>query len=223
MSYVAVVDYGMGNLRSVAKGFERVGCRTSVTDRPSEVMAAAGVVLPGVGAFPECMKNLRERGLVETLLEVIERGTPFLGICLGYQLLFEGSEEFGGSEGLAVVPGRVRRFSQAEGIKIPHMGWNAVRWGRPSSLFEGVPDESFFYFVHSFYPVPQDRSIVTGWTDYPAPFAASIQKGNVLGCQFHPEKSQRWGLKILGNFCHLVGTFYPSRTEEGNHDHHTCH
>ncbi|MBI4209294.1 MAG: imidazole glycerol phosphate synthase subunit HisH [Deltaproteobacteria bacterium] len=206
MSCIAVIDYGMGNLRSVAKGLERVGCQTCVTDKPSEVIAAAGVVLPGVGAFPECMKNLRERGLVEPVLEVIERGTPFLGICLGYQLLFEGSEEFGGSEGLAIIPGWVRRFSQGEGIKVPHMGWNAVRWGAPSPLFEGVPDESFFYFVHSFYPVPQDRSRVTGWTDYPDSFAASIQKGNLLGCQFHPEKSQRWGLKILENFCRLVGS-----------------
>lgn len=207
MGSIAVVDYGMGNLRSVAKALERVGCETIVTDRPADILKADGVVLPGVGAFPQSMENLRKGRWVAPLLEFIQEGRPFLGVCLGYQVLFEGSDEFGGSEGLSLIPGWVHRFSESscgDRRKVPHIGWNSVKWGHPSAIFSGIPDRSFFYFVHSYYPVPKEDQIVSGWTDYGVPFASAIQWKNVFGCQFHPEKSQTWGLKVLDNFREVV-------------------
>jgi len=201
---VAIVDYGMGNLRSAQKGFEKVGIAAVVTSDPGVVRSADAVVLPGVGAFQDCMANLREAGLVPPVLEAIEGGKPFLGICLGMQLLMTVSEEFGLHRGLDVIPGRVIRFDQESGLKVPHMGWNRVHCSGDNKLFEGVPEGSYFYFVHSYYVVPEDQSVVSGWTDYGVRFCSAVARGNLFATQFHPEKSHEHGLKILENFGKIV-------------------
>lgn len=201
---VVVVDYGMGNLRSVQKGLEKAGCRATVSSDPSEVESASGIVLPGVGAFRDCMANLTKAKLVDPVLGAIEKKKPFLGICLGMQLLLAVSEEFGTHEGLGVVPGRVIRFARNKDLKVPHMGWNRVRFSGSSPLFKEIPDASYFYFVHSYYADPDSSEVVSGWTDYGIRFCSSISTGNIFACQFHPEKSQRWGLKILENFGKIV-------------------
>jgi len=202
---VAVVDYGMGNLRSAQKGLEKAGVKAVVTGDPAMVRSADAVVLPGVGAFRDCMANLTNAGLVPPVLEAIERGKPFLGICLGMQLLMTVSEEFGVHRGLDVIPGRVVRFDMESGLKIPHMGWNRVHYSGDRSLFEGIEDGSFFYFVHSYYVVPEEESVVCGWTDYGDRFCSAIARGNLFATQFHPEKSHHHGLKVLENFGRIVG------------------
>jgi imidazole glycerol-phosphate synthase subunit HisH len=202
---ITIIDYGMGNLRSVQKGFEKVGFDAKVTDDTREVSKAERLVLPGVGAFRDCMTNLREGGFVEPILKHVESGRPFLGICLGLQLLFTESEEFGRHQGLGIVPGRVVRFPEGmrdrDGeLKVPHMGWNEIAIRRPAPIFQGIEDGSSVYFVHSYYVVPEDPEVTATETDYGLSFCSSIWKDNVMATQFHPEKSQQVGLKILKNF-----------------------
>jgi imidazole glycerol-phosphate synthase subunit HisH len=203
---IAIVDYGMGNLRSVEKGIARSGAEVRVTSVPEEILAARGVVLPGVGAFGACMENLATRGLVEPIRAVIDAGTPFLGICLGLQLLFDESEEFGPVRGLGVLPGRVVRFagSRVDGLKIPQMGWNRLSIRRATAELAGVADGEYVYFVHSYYVVPADGSLIVASTHYGVEFAAAVTWKNVFACQFHPEKSQGVGLRILENFVRRV-------------------
>jgi glutamine amidotransferase len=206
---IAIIDYGMGNLRSVQKGFQKVGHDAVVTSDPGTILNAHRVVLPGVGAFPDCMKNLGEFGLVETIHKVIGSGRPFMGICLGLQLLFEEGEEFGVHPGLGVLPGRVVRFpsfvpDNKEGIyKIPHMGWNRVNIKRRAPHLADVPEGSYFYFVHSYYVSPADPSVASTTTDYGVEFVSSVWKDNIFATQFHPEKSQELGLGILKRFGEL--------------------
>lgn len=202
---IAIIDYGMGNLRSVQKGFEKVGLDAVVTADPKVVLEADKVVLPGVGAFPDCMRNLEQGGFVEPLLKVIREGRPFLGICLGLQLLFTESEEFGIHKGLDVIPGRVVRFPEGlkeggEELKVPHMGWNQLAIRRRPPVFTGIEDGTNVYFVHSYYVKPDDESVVAATTGYGIEFCAAVWKDNVVATQFHPEKSQEKGLRILKNF-----------------------
>ncbi len=203
---IAIVDYGMGNLRSVHKGFERMGIPAGVTQDGADIRNAEGLVVPGVGAFKKAMENLGQLGLIRPIIDFIENGKPFLGICLGYQLLFEESDEFGNRPGLGIFKGRVVRFPFLPGspLKVPHMGWNALSIKKRVPALEGVREGSYFYFVHSYYPVPENPEIVATSTDYGGEFASSIAVGNLFACQFHPEKSQGMGLKILENFGRLV-------------------
>jgi len=195
---IGIVDYGMGNLESVRKAFEKVGFNSKWVRKPSDLSGCERIVLPGVGAFGRAMENLRQRRLIEPLQSVVEQGCPFLGICLGLQLLFEQSNEHGNHAGLGWVSGKVRRFSEA--LRVPHIGWNTVSQPRASVLFEGIPNDAHFYFVQSYYVVPDNSAIVVGETDYGADFASAIELGNVFGVQFHPEKSQQAGLELLANF-----------------------
>ena len=201
---IAIIDYGMGNLRSVQKGFERLGCQAEITRDVSTILAANGVVLPGVGAFSACMENLRRYGLVEPIREVVTRKKPFLGICLGFQLLFSESEEFGAQKGLGLFPGRVVGFRSDNGLKVPHMGWNSVEKKKPSPFLEGISDGDYVYFVHSFYVAPEDSSLVATTTSYGGSFVSSIATDHLFACQFHPEKSQKIGLAILANFARFA-------------------
>ena len=201
---VVVVDYGMGNLRSAQKGLEKVGVNAVITSDPAAVQSADAVVLPGVGAFQDCMANLTEAGLMAPVMDAIEQGKPFLGICLGMQLLVTISEEFGIHRGLDVIPGRVVRFDPDTRLKVPHMGWNRVHYSGDNRLFEGIEDGSFFYFVHSYYVAPEDESVVCGWTDYGERFCSAIARDNLFATQFHPEKSHNHGLKVLENFGRIV-------------------
>jgi imidazole glycerol-phosphate synthase subunit HisH len=200
---VVIVDYGMGNLRSVQKGFERVGSQAAISRDAETIRKAEHLVLPGVGAFPECMRNLERFGVVEPLLEFIESGRPFLGICLGLQLLFDESEEFGLNTGLKIVPGRVRAFSRDMGLKIPHMGWNQVMFAKDVPIFEGIDNGSYFYFVHSFYVDPEKSDDTAAESEYGIRFTCAVARDNLFAVQFHPEKSQQNGLKILKNFAAL--------------------
>jgi glutamine amidotransferase len=202
---LAIVDYGMGNLRSVQKAFARLGRAAEVTRDPERIAAAPGVVLPGVGAFGACMTNLRGLGLAEPVVHAIRAGVPFLGICLGMQLLFEESEEFGPVAGLGILPGRVVRFPAHAELKVPHMGWNQVRIARSAPQLAGIADGSYVYFVHSYYPVPTDPSVIATTTAYGSEFASSVVRDHLFACQFHPEKSQRVGLRLLENFVRVVG------------------
>ena len=201
---IAIIDYGMGNLRSVSKAFEAVGHRPVVTRDATKIKNASHVVLPGVGAFGDCMANLGRYDLVEPIRLTIQSGKPFLGICLGLQLLFTESEEFGFHKGLGIISGRVRRFRVDEregmGLKIPHMGWNQVNFQRPCPLFKGIADGAHWYFIHSYFVDPSDRQIAATTTTYGVPFVSSIWRDNVVGCQFHPEKSQTVGLQLIRNF-----------------------
>ena len=199
---IAIVDYGMGNLRSVEKAIARAGVATVVTSDPAKILGARGVVLPGVGAFGACMENLESRGLAATMREAVSSGKPFLGICLGLQLLFEESEEFGPIRGLGILPGKVVRFggSSFEGLKVPQMGWNRLRIRRSVAELEGIGDDPYVYFVHSYYVAPADPGLTVAVTEYGVEFAAAIAWKNVFACQFHPEKSQAIGLRILENF-----------------------
>ena len=199
MKNIAIIDYGMGNLHSAAKAFEKIGAAVTVTADPQMVRRADQVVLPGVGAFGDCMHNLNERGLAPVIHEVIAAGKPFLGICVGLQMLFEGSEEDPGVPGLGIFKGMVRKIV-APDLKIPHMGWNNLVLQNPSPLFAGLPDPAFVYFVHSFHAVPADPSLVTAVTDYGGPVTAAVGRGLVQAVQFHPEKSSSVGLKIIANF-----------------------
>ena len=195
---IAVIDYGMGNLKSVQKGFEKVGFDAVVSSEQEVIENASHLVLPGVGAFKDCMHNLEEKGLVEPVLKGIEKGKPFLGICLGLQLLFEKSEEFGAHKGLGLIKGKVARFPKSE-LKVPHMGWNSIKKKSDTPLLKQIDDNSYFYFVHSYYVIPEDNVTATS-TEYGFEFTSSIIKDNIFACQFHPEKSQKEGLKILKAF-----------------------
>jgi glutamine amidotransferase len=202
---IAIIDYGMGNLRSVQKGFEKVGFAAVVTSDPKVLLDAQRVVLPGVGAFRDCIRNLEEGGFVEPILKVIREGKPFLGIFLGLQLLFTESEEFGLHRGLNVIPGRVLRFPEGmqeagEKLKVPHMGWNQIAVKQAAPIFQGVEDGSNVYFVHSYYVQPEDESVVACTTRYGIDFCSAIWRDNVMATQFHPEKSQDKGLAMLKNF-----------------------
>ena len=208
MASIVIIDYGMGNLRSVQKAFEQVGCQAVVTNDPAVVARAGKLVLPGVGAFRDCMRNLTEGGFVAPIRAHIDAGKPFLGICLGLQLLFTESEEFGRHPGLGIIPGKVVRFpdgAQEGGValKVPHMGWNRISIRRSAPLYHGVPDGSFVYFVHSYYVVPDDPAVIATETGYGQPFCSSIWRDNVMATQFHPEKSQAVGLRMLKNFGEL--------------------
>jgi glutamine amidotransferase len=203
MSPIAIIDYQMGNLRSVQKGFEKVGHAATITSDAATIAAADKIVLPGVGAFGDAMAELRRRELVDPIREAIARGKPFLGICLGLQLLFDVGYEGGQFEGLGVLRGKVVRFDLAPPLKVPHMGWNRGRFKTNSPVLKGLADGTFFYFVHSYYAVPDDEQLVAIETEYGHPFCAAVARGNLFATQFHPEKSQADGLRILKNFAEL--------------------
>jgi glutamine amidotransferase len=197
---IAIIDYGMGNLRSVHKAFEAVGHESVVTREARIIADASHVVLPGVGAFGDCMANLEQYGLIDPICAAIKSGKPFLGICLGLQLLFTESEEFGTNKGLGIIPGRVRKFVLDTTLKVPHMGWNEVEIVRPAPPFEGIRTGSHCYFVHSYYVEPADAGVTAAVTDYGHRFTSAVWKDNIVACQFHPEKSQAIGLELIKNF-----------------------
>ena len=198
MTRVAIIDYGVGNLRSVEKAFAAMGCEAVVSDDERVLRNAERLVLPGVGAFASCMKALKAHGFAELVQERAASGTPLLGICVGMQMLFEVSEEFGTTHGLGLLSGRVRRFGSE--LVVPQVGWNRIRQKQQHGLFEGVPDGSFCYFVHSFYCAPGNADLVVGESDYGVRYASVVAHGNICGVQFHPEKSQQVGLQMLKNF-----------------------
>ena len=199
---IAIIDYGMGNLRSVQKAFEYLGYEAVITDEVAVIAQASHVILPGVGAFEDAMKRIRETGLDQALMAAVEGGKPVLGICLGMQMMFEYSEENGYFEGLGLFPGTIIRFNEC-GLKIPHMGWNSLSFPKESPLFKGIDDGSFVYFVHSYYAAKCNDILAT--TDYGAELTAAVAKDNIMGCQFHPEKSGEVGLNILKAFCEWEG------------------
>ena len=201
---LAIVDYGMGNLRSVCKGFAKVGVEARVVNTAKDINAAGAVVLPGVGAFRDCIGNLEALGLAEPIKNSIRVGKPFLGICLGLHALFTESYEFGRYKGLDIFKGKVVRFPEIPGLKVPQIGWNTINIKRRAPVLDGIPDASSFYFVHSYYVIPEDPSIVAATTDYGLEYASMIWKDNVFAAQFHPEKSQAMGLKILKAFGDFV-------------------
>ena len=201
---VAIIDYDAGNIKSVEKAFEYLGADTVITRDPKEIYRADHVVLPGVGAFSDAMKKIEEYGMESPIKEVINKNIPFMGICLGLQLLFDSSEESEGVSGLGILRGKIVRIpnTDKEGTyyKVPHIGWNNLSFPREGKLFKGLDDESYVYFVHSYYLQAEDKSIVTATTDYSVRIEASVEKDNVFACQFHPEKSSEVGMKILKNF-----------------------
>ncbi|MBI2153720.1 MAG: imidazole glycerol phosphate synthase subunit HisH [Candidatus Rokubacteria bacterium] len=199
---IAIVDYGRGNLGSVEKALARVGMGAVVTQDPRVVVDAEAVVLPGDGAFHDAMLSLERLGLLAPLCRALESGRPFLGICLGYQLLFSESEEFGQGKGLDLIPGVVRRFPK--GLKVPHMGWNQVEHAGDLAIFDGIPRGAYFYFVHSYYPELLDGTLKVATCTYGVTFPAAIGRANLFATQFHPEKSQRWGLRLIENFAAFV-------------------
>lgn len=200
---IAIIDYDAGNIKSVEKALMLLGQEVKITDNAQEILSADKVVLPGVGAFGDAMGNLNRRGLVQVIREVTEKGTPFLGICLGLQLLFERSDEAPGVEGLGILPGEIQRIPPKEDLKIPHMGWNSLHLGHDGRLFQNVAEQSYVYFVHSYYLKAREEEIVKASTEYGVHIHASVEKGNVFACQFHPEKSSEVGLQILKNFVGL--------------------
>lgn len=195
---VAIIDYGVGNLRSVEKAFAATGCDAIISDDESVLRAAQKLVLPGVGAFAACMNALKGRGFDRLVCERVRTGTPVLGVCVGMQLLFDESDEFGSTPGLGLLRGIVRRFENE--LVVPQVGWNRIHQKQRHALFEGIDDGSFCYFVHSFYCQPQDETVITGETDYGGRYASVVAQGNICGVQFHPEKSQDVGLRMLRNF-----------------------
>ena len=201
---IAIIDYGVGNLFSVEKAFAALGAEAKITNNPAEIKAAEKLVLPGVGAFGDCMKNLEDSGLIPLLKEEVVAGKPLLGICVGLQILFGGSEESPAAKGLGLIPGQVKRI-QAEGLKVPHMGWNRLHIAEPrqaQDLFAGLEqDKEYVYFVHSYYAVPADKNVITATTNYGGEVTAAVQCGNIFAAQFHPEKSGDVGLRIIDNFC----------------------
>jgi glutamine amidotransferase len=201
---IVIVDYGAGNLHSVAKAVEAQGVRPLITSSARYLDEAEALIVPGVGAAEDTMSNLRRHRLVEPIKRYIASGRPFLGVCMGQQALFEYSEENGIQECLGVLPGRIVRFTGD--VKVPHMGWNRVHYAREHPIFDGIPDGSYFYFVHSFYPQPTDASVVIGETDYGVRFASVVAKDNVVATQFHPEKSGEMGLRMYGNFLKIAST-----------------
>jgi imidazole glycerol-phosphate synthase subunit HisH len=204
---IAIIDYGMGNLRSVSKGFESLGYETSVTRTSEEILNSSGIVLPGVGAFGDCIRNLDEFNLIEPIKKSMVHKKPFLGICLGLQVLFDESEESPEVRGLGIFKGKIVKFPKFDDkrLKIPHMGWNQVELAKETPLLNGIPNSSWFYFVHSYYPEPDDQDIIVGRTTYGIDFTCAVSKGNIFACQFHPEKSSNLGLRILSNFANLCG------------------
>ena len=200
---IAIIDYDAGNIKSVEKALLLLGEDVKITDDAQEILSADKVVLPGVGAFGDAMGNLERRRLVPVIRETVEKGTPFLGICLGLQLLFERSDEAPGVAGLGILPGEILRIPSKEGLKIPHMGWNSLRLEHGGRLFDQVSEQSYVYFVHSYYLKAGEEEIVKASTEYGVHIHASVEKGNVFACQFHPEKSSEVGLRILSNFVNI--------------------
>jgi glutamine amidotransferase len=205
---IAIIDYGMGNLRSVEKGFEKVGCRAQIVKTADEIRRADAVVLPGVGAFGMAMEHITSTGLDKAIIEAVRNGKPFLGICLGLQLLFDESEEFGPVRGLGIIPGKVVKFfpeGAPAGIKIPHMGWNKLTKVKNEAVLQDIPNGEYVYFVHSYYVVPDDDAVIATTTEYGGfHFTSSISSGSLYACQFHPEKSGTAGLTILKRFAELT-------------------
>jgi glutamine amidotransferase len=207
---VSIIDYGMGNLRSVQKGFEKIGAQAKVINTPQQIADAEAIVLPGVGAFKNCLENLDSLKLITPIIRSIESGKPFLGICLGLQILFTESEEFGSTSGLDIIKGKVIRFKtntcdNTPHLKIPHMGWNSISIKKETPYLKSIENETYLYFVHSYYVKPENEKVIATTTDYGVEFVSSILKDNIFACQFHPEKSQKAGLKILENFTTAAG------------------
>ena len=200
---IAIIDYDAGNLKSVEKALIHLGYECIITRDAKEILEADRVILPGVGAFGDAMAKLRKYGLVDIIKQVVEKNTPFMGICLGLQLMFEKSDEAPGVEGLGILPGKIVAIPPKEGYKIPHMGWNSISINKKSRLFKDIPEQSYVYFVHSYYLEAENEADVAATTDYVANIHASVERGNIFACQFHPEKSGDVGLKILKNFCEL--------------------
>ena len=200
---IAIIDYDAGNIKSVEKALLLLGQEVKITRDKDEILHADKVILPGVGAFGDAMGKIRQYGLEEVIKEVVKKGTPFLGICLGLQLLFESSDETPGVEGLSILKGKILRIPDQEGLKSPHMGWNSLKFPVEGRLFKNLPEESYVYFVHSYYLEAEDDSIVTATTEYSTLIHASVEQGNVFACQFHPEKSSDVGIQILKNFVEL--------------------
>jgi imidazole glycerol-phosphate synthase subunit HisH len=209
---VVIIDYGAGNLRSVANAVSRLGYQAKVSSLPGEILAARALILPGVGAAADTMANLRSLGLVSPIRRFMGEGRPFLGVCMGLQILFSGTEEGGWHGCLGIIPGMVRRLPP--GLKIPHMGWNQVKQKISHPIFAGIPDEADFYFVHSYYVQPDDSSLVAGETEYGIPICSVIARGNLIATQFHPEKSGEFGLKLYGNFIKMALAAETSRPED---------
>ena len=209
---IAIIDYDAGNIKSVEKAMQLLGQEVIITRDRETIMNADKVILPGVGAFGDAMSKLRQYGLDEVIRDVTAKGTPFLGICLGLQLLFERSDETPGVEGLGILKGEILRIPDKEGLKIPHMGWNSLHFQNNGRLFQGIPEQTYVYFVHSYYLQAEEPEIVKATTEYSTCIHASVEKDNVFACQFHPEKSSKWGLKILENFA-AVGK--DGNTEKG--------
>ncbi len=199
---IAIIDYGAGNLRSVVNAITRLGYQPRITSQPDEVLSAEAVILPGVGAAADTMANLKRLKLANPIRQLATEGRPFLGVCIGLQILFTSTEEGGGHECLGIIPGRVRRLPS--GLKIPHMGWNQVKQTIPHPIFDGIADEANFYFVHSYYAEPEDKSLVAGETEYGIRLCSAIARGNLVATQFHPEKSGGIGLKLYDNFIKLA-------------------
>lgn len=201
---IAIIDYDAGNIKSVEKALQYLGEEAVITRDAGEILMADKVILPGVGAFGDAMEKLNSYGLVPVIHEVVEKGIPFLGICLGLQLMFESSEEAPGVEGLGLLKGKIVRIPEGDGLKVPHMGWNSLSFPKEGRLFAGIPENSYVYFVHSYY-LQAEEDIVTATAEYGVTIHASVEKGNVFACQFHPEKSSHTGLTILKNFVELKG------------------
>jgi len=200
---IAIIDYDAGNIKSVEKALLLLGQEVKITRDKDEILNADKVILPGVGAFGDAMGKLRQYGLEDVIKAVVKKGTPFLGICLGLQLLFESSDETPGVEGLGILKGKILRIPDKEGLKIPHMGWNSLKFPAAGRLFKNLPEDSYVYFVHSYYLEAEDDAIVTATTEYSTLIHASVESGNVFACQFHPEKSSDVGIQILKNFVEL--------------------
>lgn len=205
INMIAIIDYGAGNLRSVQKACQFVGAKAEITSDPDTIRSADKVILPGVGAFGDCINNLKGFNLFETVKEVAKSGKPFLGICLGMQLLFEESEETPGIEGLGIFKGKIVKIPEKDGLKIPHMGWNSLDFSKECKIFEGLGNNPFVYFVHSYYMQPEDKSIIAANTQYGKTLPVALNYGNIFATQFHPEKSGKTGLKILKNFTEIGG------------------
>lgn len=201
---IAIIDYDAGNIKSVEKAFQSLGENIVITRDKETILNADGVVLPGVGSFGDAMDKLKEYELIDTIYEVVDRNIPFLGICLGLQLMFESSEESPGVKGLGILKGKIVRIPDGEGIKVPHIGWNNLKYPNQGRLFKGIPENSFVYFVHSYYLQAEDPSVVKASAEYGVNIHASVEKDNVFACQFHPEKSSSVGMQILQNFINVV-------------------